>query len=131
MLVCAIGVFVAAGRASIPLTGWIFGNGVSRTAVILAAIGWCWLLVRLKRMPVFFSRLLAGSIVTLLMVAVTYAHFPNLVLLKDGRDLSLLDQSAPPATIHILGVALLIGGAFILPSLTYLVYSFHKKEVVE
>jgi cytochrome d ubiquinol oxidase subunit II len=128
MLVCVLLVFISANRASIPLVEWIFGNWISRTAVIIAAIGFIGLQFGLKKKRITLTRLLAGCIVTLLLVAVTYAHFPNLVLLKDGRDLSLLDQSAPPATINVLGMALLLGGAIILPSLIYLVYSFHKKD---
>ena len=77
------------------------------------------------------TRFFAGFMVTSLLIAVTYSHFPEIILLKNGTNLSLLSQFASMETINILGAALLAGSVFILPALTYLVYSFNRKGTEE
>jgi cytochrome d ubiquinol oxidase subunit II len=66
--------------------------------------------------------------VTMILLALTYAHFPDFVISKDGNNLSLITHLAPYQTIHALGWALLMGSVFILPALFYLYYSFQKKS---
>jgi cytochrome d ubiquinol oxidase subunit II len=127
MLLCTAFVFIAANHESIPLFNWTFGNLWSLTAVMLGAISLVILWSFLIKGSVRYLRFLAAFMVTALLIAVTYAHFPNIILLKNGHDLSLLDQDTPPRTIYVLGFALLFGSLLILPSLIYLVYSFHKK----
>ena len=130
MLLCALMAFAAAKNESIPLMKWIFGNTMGLVVVLLAIVALIILWFKLNRGDVKYIRLLAGFIVTMLLIAVTYAHFPDIVLLKSRHDLSLLNQNTPEKTIHILGVALLMGSCLILPSLIYLVYSFHKKDKI-
>ena len=64
----------------------------------------------------------------MILLAISYAHFPNFVILKGGENLSLYEYIAPIKTMRALGWALLIGSVFILPALFYLYYSFQKKE---
>ncbi len=73
-------------------------------------------------------RFLAGLTVTLLLIATTYPHFPDIILFKNGKSLSLLDDTGAAKTITVLGSALLIGSILILPSLVFLVYSFEKNN---
>ena len=73
-------------------------------------------------------RILAGFQVTMILLAISYAHFPNFVIMAQGETLSLMDDRAPDATMQALGWALLIGSVFILPALFYLYYSFKKKD---
>jgi len=63
-----------------------------------------------------------------LLIAGTYSHYPNIILLKNGGHLSLIEQVTPIKTFNSLAGALLIGILFILPALFYLVYSFGKKR---
>lgn len=121
-------VFLAAAWDQIPLVDWVFGDPVGRTAVIAAtvslAILWKWIDTKVILLP----RFLVGFQVTMILLAISYAHFPNFVLLRDGRSLSLFIDQAPLKTMQALGWALLLGSVFILPALFYLYYSFQKKE---
>ncbi|MNY82725.1 hypothetical protein D3C86_2250040 [compost metagenome] len=49
-------------------------------------------------------------------------------MLKDGGQISLIENTAPLNTQLALGYALLFGCVFILPALFYLYYSFQHKE---
>ena len=64
----------------------------------------------------------------MILLAISYAHFPNFVILSNNEKLSLDGNAAPLKTIQALGWALLVGSLFILPALFYLYYSFQKKE---
>jgi cytochrome d ubiquinol oxidase subunit II len=66
--------------------------------------------------------------VTMILLAISYAHFPDFVILGNRENLSLLEATAPFKTMQALGWALIIGSLFILPALFYLYYSFQKKD---
>ena len=76
-------------------------------------------------------RLLAGFQITMILLTVTYKRYPNIVILKHGGYLSLIDNKGAGKTIEALGAALLIGSIFILPALIYLIYSFQKRTPEE
>jgi len=121
-------VFLAAEVENVHLAHWIFGNPVSLTAVIAASLSLVllWYLLRIGKTKII--RILAGFQVTMILVSVGYRHFPNVMMVKGGNNLSLLTNHAPAATINDLGWALLVGSLFILPALGYLYYSFQKKK---
>ncbi len=121
-------VFLAAEVENVHLAHWIFGNPVSLTAVIAASLSLVllWYLLRMGKTKII--RILAGFQVTMILVSVGYRHFPNVMMVKGGNNLSLLTNHAPAATINDLGWALLVGSLFILPALGYLYYSFQKKK---
>jgi cytochrome d ubiquinol oxidase subunit II len=123
-------VFLAAEVENVHLAHWIFGNPVSLTAVIAASLSLILLWYLLRRGKTKIIRLLAGFQVTMILVSVGYRHFPNVMMVKGGKNLSLLTNHAPEATINDLGWALLVGSLFILPALGYLYYSFQKKKDV-
>lgn len=122
-------VFIAALIDGIPLGQWVFGDFVGLAAVISATISlmslWRWINSELVMIP----RVLAGFQVAMILLAISYAHFPNFVIMAQGETLSLLDNKAPEATMQALAWALLIGSVFILPALFYLYYSFKRKGV--
>jgi cytochrome d ubiquinol oxidase subunit II len=125
--VCGGLVFIAARAAGIPLTEWIFGNAVGILAISAASLSlilFWWLLIRKKTRVL---RVLAAFQVTMILIAITYSHYPNIVLLKGGDSLSLMSAAADK-TIAALGWALLIGSIFILPALFYLIYSFERRK---
>jgi len=120
-------VFIAARAEGIPLTEWIFGNTVGILAISAASLSLIlfWLLLVRKKTRVL--RVLAAWQVTMILISITYSHYPNIVLLKGGDSLSLMGAAADK-TIAALGWALLIGSVFILPALFYLIYSFEKRK---
>ncbi|WP_018630913.1 cytochrome d ubiquinol oxidase subunit II [Niabella aurantiaca] len=121
-------VLIAAYRDDVPLAGWLFGNPVSITCVMLAALSLFWMWASLFRQSTRWLRIIAGAQITLLLVAITYEHYPVLINLKNTEGLSLLVHKGSDKTIHALAVALLAGSVFILPALFYLLYSFNKQE---
>ena len=124
-------VFVLAISDKIPLVDWVFGNPVGIAAVVLATISLVilWLMIYKGRARTL--RMLAGFQVTMILVTVTWKHYPNIVILKNGGYLSLIENKGTDKTIEALGLALLIGSIFILPALVYLIYSFQKRGEIE
>jgi len=120
-------VFIAAEVEHVHLAYWTFGNPFSLTAVIAASLSLVLLWFLLKKKYYKFIRVLAAFQVIMILVAVGYHHFPNIIMIKNGHNLSLLTDHAPAAVMNDLGWALLIGSLFILPALGYLYYSFQKK----
>ncbi|MBL0745345.1 cytochrome d ubiquinol oxidase subunit II [Chryseolinea lacunae] len=128
-VVCGILVFVAAEVDHVPLVTWVFGDSVGVTAVIAATLSLValWRLIPKKRRLAL--RILVAFQVTMILLAISYAHFPNIIIMAGGKTLSLYDYQAPAKTMSALGWALLIGSAFILPALFYLYYSFQIKRM--
>jgi cytochrome d ubiquinol oxidase subunit II len=122
-------VFVAGYFEGIPIFGWIFENPVGLTAISAALVSLIIQWIFLYRRNTNTLRILAGFQVTMILLAVTVRHYPNIVLLKDGKSLSLLEHAGHEQTIFYLAAALLTGSVFILPALYYLLYSFHKKTI--
>lgn len=121
------GVFITAAVEHVPLMHRIFGNTVGLLSFTAAAVSTVFLWWAIRSRKNWGARALAAFQVTMILLAGTYARFPNLVSLASGDDLSLLDDHAHPKTIEALGWALIIGSVFILPALWYLYYSFRKK----
>lgn len=120
-------VFVAAAVNHIPLLTWIFSDLPGIIAIVLATISLVIMFFFLNKNKPVMMRILAGFQVTMILFAATYSHFPDIVLLKGGQNLSLLADQGEQKTMEALGYALLIGSVFILPALAYLIYSFQKK----
>jgi len=121
-------VFLAAYADGIPLVHWIFGGTPGLLAIIAASISLGIMFMMLRREKPIILRLLAGFQVAMILFAATYSHFPDIVLLKNGVNLSLLTHQGQAKTIASLGYALLIGSLFILPALVYLIYVFQRKK---
>ncbi len=130
-VVAGVLVFLAASHDHIPLAEWLFGNPVGITAIAIAivALATQWIMIREGHKTII--RLLAGIQVTMLLLATTFYHYPRIVLFADGSYLSLTEHHGDEKAIQSLGMALLIGSAFILPALFYLIYSFQKKTPAE
>lgn len=120
-------VFLAAEIENVHLAHWLFGNPVSFTAIIAASLSLVLLWYMLKKGHTQIIRIPAAFQVTMILIAVGYRHFPNIVMVKGGNNLSLLKDHAPMTTINDLGWGLLIGSLIILPALGYLYYSFKRK----
>lgn len=127
-VVCGGLVFMAAYIDHIPLLDWIIFNNVGLIAMIAAtaSLALLWYLIYLGKALIL--RPLAAFQVTMIMLAISYEHFPDFIITSNGRNYSLLDDHAPEKTLDALGIALVIGSFFILPALFYLYYSFQKRE---
>ena len=123
-------VFIASLVDNIPLLTWIFGGLPGVTAISAASLSLVVLFWALNKDKPILIRLLAGFQVTMILFAATYSHFPDIVLLQSGKNLSLLTHQGQAKTIETLGYALLIGSIFILPALFYLIYIFQQKRVI-
>jgi cytochrome bd ubiquinol oxidase subunit II len=125
-VICGIGVYIAAEIDHVPLVRWIFGDRIGLGAVFAATISLVimWLLIRAKRY--FIVRPLVAFQVMMILLAISFEHFPDIVITRSGENFSLLRHQAGTATMQALGGALLIGSIFILPALFYLYYSFKK-----
>lgn len=121
-------VFLSARWEHIPLTDWVFGNAVGIIAVTAATLSLILLWYLLYQHKTKILRVLAGFQVTMILLTTTWRHYPNIVILKHGAPLSLLEHQGHDKTIESLAWALLIGSLFILPALFYLIYSFQKKK---
>lgn len=121
-------IYWAAKMENVPLIEWLFGNDVSQQAIYFSVIIYILLWIMIYRDKIALMRFCAGFMITLLLIAVTYSHFPDIISFKDGSHLSLLTEASPTKTIDALGYALLLGSLFILPCLGYLLYSFGTKK---
>ncbi|OAQ39908.1 cytochrome D ubiquinol oxidase subunit II [Pedobacter psychrophilus] len=125
-------VFMASLYEKIPLLDWVFGNPVGITTFGLATISVIFLWRLWDTDKTNLMRLLAGFQITMILLITTWKHYPNIILLKNGNSLSLLEEQGNAKTIDALGWALLLGSLFILPALICLIYSFQKpKEKVK
>ena len=121
-------VFAISAIEKVPLVQWIFGDIVGFVATALALFSLLLMWRSIKHRMKFVPRMLAAFQVAMILLALTYAHFPTIIIFKDGTTVSLLDSIAPTKTMAALGSALLIGSLLILPALFYLYYSFQKEE---
>jgi len=121
-------VFTAAQVEEVPLLNWVFKDAVGLTAVSLASLSLILLWYLLVKGKTKVLRILAGFQVTMILLAISYAHFPNFIRFKNGSTLSLYESIAPVKTVESLGWALLLGSVLILPFLGYLFYKFQQKE---
>jgi cytochrome d ubiquinol oxidase subunit II len=121
-------VFLAAEVEQVHLAYWIFGNPVSLVAVIAASVSLILLWYLLGRGKTKVIRIMAAFQVSMILLSVGYRHYPNIVMVKGGNNLSVLKDHAPMTTITDLGWGLLLGSLLILPALGYLFYSFQRKN---
>ncbi|HUQ64691.1 MAG TPA: cytochrome d ubiquinol oxidase subunit II [Flavitalea sp.] len=122
-------VFFAGYYEGVPIFDWIFKNTIGIIAISAALVSLIIQWIFLNKGNTNTLRLLAGFQVTMILLAVTARHYPNIILLKNGKSLSLLDHAGHEETIFYLGAALVTGSIFILPALYYLLYSFHRKII--
>ena len=128
VMICGALVFAASIVERIPLLNWIFGALPGIIAISAATMSLVIMFWALNKNRPILLRLLAGFQITMILFAATYRHFPDIVLITNGDNLSLLTHQGQAKTIESLGYALLIGSVFILPALFYLIYIFQKKQ---
>jgi cytochrome d ubiquinol oxidase subunit II len=117
-------VFVIAEVEGIQIRQGIASSWIGITAVASASLSLPVLWISLDRGWSNVVRVLAGFEVTMILVALTYSHFPDFLIRTRGSHLSLLNNMAPQKTMDALAWALILGSLLILPALAYLFYSF-------
>jgi len=128
VVITGILVFLTAYLSDIPLLTWVFSKPIGIIASVSATICLGLILRAMKREKLLPVRVLAGFQVVMILVAATYQHNPDIILLGNGQHLSLLENAASPKTISALGWALVLGSMFILPFLFYLMFSFSRQR---
>lgn len=117
-------VFIAAIIDDVPLMEWVFTSWLGLAAVLLATVSLWFMWTAIDNRNVWLPRILVSFQATMILLALSAAHFPDFILVKNAPDLSLLTHQAPEETMNMLGTALIVGSFFILPALFYLYYSF-------
>lgn len=128
VVVTGLLVFSAAYFSDIPLTKWIFSKPLGVMSISFATIALGLILRAMHNRKLLPVRALAGFQIIMILVAATYQHNPNIILLGNGEQLSLLRHIATEKTISVLGWGLILGSIFILPFLFYLMFSFTKAK---
>lgn len=128
VVVTGILVFLTAYLSNIPLLMWIFSKPLGIAAIALATLSLGLIFYCMKERKLMPVRILAGFQMIMILVAATYQHYPDIILLGNGNHLSLLEEAAAPKTISALSWALMLGSLFILPFLFYLMASFSKQR---
>ncbi len=116
-------VFLAAVADEVPLAAWVFKSTTGILAVVMATLSLVATWYFIGKRSIWMPRILAGAQVVLIVLAVTFEHYPDFIILK-GSTLSLSEHQAPDSTMSSLAWALMLGSIFILPALYYLYYSF-------
>ncbi|WP_262152506.1 cytochrome d ubiquinol oxidase subunit II [Chryseobacterium foetidum] len=119
-------VFAAAHFSGIPLAKWIFSKPLGVMSISFATVSLGLILRAMHMRKLLPVRALAGFQIIMILVAATYQHNPDIILLGNGQHLSLLKHVAAEKTVSALGWALILGSIFILPFLFYLMFSFSK-----
>lgn len=119
-------VFFSAYLSGIPLVTWVFSKPLGIMSIAFATVALLLIFRAMKRRKLLPVRALAGFQVIMILIAATYQHNPDIILLGNGQHLSLLEHVAAPKTISALAWALMLGSLFILPFLFYLMFSFSK-----
>lgn len=126
VVITGVLVFLTAYLSDIPLLMWVFSKPLGIMAIFFATIALFLILRAMNNRKLLPVRALAGFQMVMILIAATYQHNPDIILLGNGQHLSLLEHMAPEKTIAALGWALILGSLFILPFLFYLMASFSK-----
>lgn len=122
-------VFLAAEIQNVPLVELLITEWITLGILLLATLAMVLLWIQLPTATKPFCRLLAGAVVSAILLAFGYHYFPDMVITSSGQNLSVFNSAAEGKPIETLAWALLIGSVFILPSLGYLIYSFQKDKI--
>jgi cytochrome bd ubiquinol oxidase subunit II len=126
-MLCGVLVFGAAVLDGVPLHRWMFSDPIGMVAVLAATLSLFFQWITIHQQKVWLPRILAGFQVAMILLAISYAHFPDFIITANGVAFSLLEHQAPTATMNALGWVLILGSVFILPALFHLFYSFQRK----
>lgn len=124
-------VFLTGKSGDFDLVVMFITSPVAIGGVILATLSLPVLWHALNNGKAVLARLTAGFQILMIMLAWYNVNFPVILNINGSPDITLTGHPAPPATITILALALLIGSLFILPFLYYLLRVFKLNKVSE
>lgn len=121
------------------LSAWADNNGfihlffshiLSVIFIIAATITMPSLWKAMESGSVWIPRIIAGSELFFIIGAFYAAYFPEIVVMKQGENLTFINSAAPEITLNYLRWALLIGSLIIFPILIYLmkIFKFRVKD---
>ncbi len=93
---------------------------ISIAIIILATAALPFLWKIIGKGLIWPSRILAGVQLLFILAAFYLIYFPEVILIKNGDNISLFTAAAPGAALTQLGWALIIGSMLIFPTLFYL-----------
>ncbi len=105
-------------------------NPLAVALVLLSSILIFPLSLSIKKAQKVWSRFLCGIQVVLILFAALFTHFPYFLITAESK-ISIVQTASSTEVIKILGISLIIGGAFILPGLFHLFKSFKMIKVLE
>ena len=120
-------VFAASLRERESLISAFMRNPATLVAMGLATLLFIALWVFIKQRRTALTRVVAAGQVTLILIGWCLLYAPNAVITA-SKSLSFYTEAAPPATLKQLVIALLVGSAFIFPSLIFLLRVFKLKS---
>jgi len=103
-----------------------YDTPLSVAGVILATASVPFIWWSMGRGMVWLPRLLAGFQISMVVLSWVFIQYPVLIALSDGRALTFEATVAPDATIHYLGMMLLVAGLLVVPALGYLLWIFKR-----
>ncbi|TXE11728.1 cytochrome d ubiquinol oxidase subunit II [Seonamhaeicola algicola] len=107
-----------------------FKNPYAIGLIVFSALLILPLLNSIKNERRIITRALAGLQVILILLAAFVTHFPDIIITTNG-SVNILETVATNQVIKVLGIALIIGGAIILPGLFHLMKSFKMIKILE
>lgn len=122
-------VFVTAEIDGYHLAERFFNSTFSIAAIVLTTLSLPVLWFSLNKEKWILARLTAGSQILFVMLAWYTINYPVVMNLGNNEYVTLTGNPAPPSTITMLALALLIGSVFILPFLYYLLRVFKFRQV--
>ena len=117
------------GGVGVAIFGWIeevkWLTALNRTPLALATLWLASLVVvliwkQLTTHNTWLIRILVGMVVTLILAGYWGAHFPSIVELSDGSNITWHETMAPKPTLDALAATLVCTSVLILPGLFYL-----------
>ncbi len=99
VVITGILVFATAYFSGIPLVKWVFSKPLGVMAITFATVALGLILKAMNNKKLLPVRALAGFQMIMILVAATYQHNPDIILLGNGEHLSLLKHIAAPKTI--------------------------------
>ncbi len=120
MVVSGAMVFIFSYVEGVDFAQRFLGHPISIIIIVLATLALPVLWKIIEKGLIWPSRILAGAQLFFILAAFYLIYFPEVILIKGGNNISLLNAAAPEATLAQLGWALVLGSLLIFPTLFYL-----------
>jgi cytochrome d ubiquinol oxidase subunit II len=126
-------VFVSAQFSGMPLSQMYLGSWLSMSCAIIATLLLPAFIYTLKREMKNLMRIVAGAQTVSILIGWFAIQFPVMVRLQNASSLTVYNAAAPPRSLLMMIIALVVGLAVVIPLLLYLfrVFKFSKNQISE